>query len=81
MRFFTSATVALVVGAVEILNVVISLIEMEPEIFAAIGADQQARKHILLALYRLALTGFVVALTRAMGGISQSMAISLGFCL
>jgi hypothetical protein len=46
---------AVVVGAVEILNIMVALIEMEIEIAAAIGAPQKAGKHIFLAVKGLAL--------------------------
>ena len=44
----TGAAVALVVGAVEILDLRIALIEMKVKVAAAISADQQAGKHIVI---------------------------------
>ena len=45
MRRAASTPVALIVGAVEILDFRIALIEVEMQVVAAIGTDQQARKH------------------------------------
>ena len=44
----TGAAVALVVGAVEILDLRIALIEMKVKVAAAIGADQQAGTYCVL---------------------------------
>ena len=48
-------TVALVVGAVEILDVGVALIEMEVKIVSAIGTNQKAGEHIALPLMGAAL--------------------------
>ena len=52
------AAIALVVGAVEILDLRIALIEVKVKVAAAIGADQQAGKHIVLSIVGAALTDF-----------------------
>ena len=52
------ATIALVVGAVEILDLRIALIEVKVKVTAAIGADQQAGKHIVFSVVGAALTDF-----------------------
>ncbi len=52
------AAVALVVGAVEILDLRIALIEVEVKVAAAIGADQQAGKHIVFSVVGAALADF-----------------------
>ena len=52
------AAVALVVGAVEILDFRITLIEVKVKVAAAIGADQQAGKHIVFSVVGAALTDF-----------------------
>ena len=49
----TGAAVALVVGAVEILDLRIALIEMKVKVAAAISADQQAGKHMMDIQFRL----------------------------
>ena len=54
----TGAAVALVVGAVEILDLRIALIEVKVKVAAAIGADQQAGKHIVFSIVGAALTDF-----------------------
>ena len=46
----TGSPVALIVGAVEILNLRVALVEMEMEVVAAVRADQQAGEHIPLPL-------------------------------
>ena len=51
----TGPTVALVVGAVEILDVGVALIEMEVKIVSAIGTNQKAGEHIALPLMGAAL--------------------------
>ena len=48
-------TIALVVGAVEILDVGIALIEMEVQVVPAIGANQKAGEHIAFPLMGAAL--------------------------
>lgn len=53
-----SAAVALIIGTVEISDFRVSLIEMEMQVVSAIGTDQQAGKHILLALVGSALADF-----------------------
>ena len=58
MRGGTGASIALVVGAVEILDIGIALIEMEVEIAATIGTHQQAGKHIAFPIARAALADF-----------------------
>ena len=52
------AAIALVVGAVEILDLRIALIEVKVKVAAAIGADQQAGKHIVFSIVGAALTDF-----------------------
>ena len=52
------AAVALVVGAVEILDLRIALIEVEVKVAAAISADQQAGKHIVFSVVSAALADF-----------------------
>ena len=52
------AAIALVVGAVEILDLRIALIEVKVKVTAAIGADQQAGKHIVFSIVGAALTDF-----------------------
>ena len=52
------AAIALVVGAVEILDLRIALIEVKVKVAAAIGADQQAGKHIVFSVVGAALTDF-----------------------
>ena len=54
----TGAAVALIVGAVEILDLRIALIEVKVKVAAAIGADQQAGKHIVFSIVGAALTDF-----------------------
>ena len=53
-----SAAVALIIGTVEISDLRVSLIEVEMQVVPAIGTDQQAGKHILLALVGSALADF-----------------------
>ena len=52
------AAVALVVGAVEILDLRIALIEVKVKVAAAVGADQQAGKHIVFSVVGAALADF-----------------------
>ena len=52
------AAVALIVGAVEISDLRVSLIEMEMQVVYAIGTDQQTGKHILFAFIGTALADF-----------------------
>ena len=52
------AAVALIIGAVEISDFWVSLIEMEMQVVSAIGTDQQPGKHILFALVGAALADF-----------------------
>ena len=54
----TAPTVALIVGAVEILDLRVSLIEVEVKVAAAVGTDQQAGEHIVLAFVGAALADF-----------------------
>ena len=54
----TGAAIALVVGAVEILDLRIALIEVKVKVTAAIGADQQSGKHIVFSIVGAALTDF-----------------------
>ena len=54
----TTPTVALIVGAVEILDLRVSLIEVEVKVAAAVGTDQQAGEHIVLAFVGAALADF-----------------------
>ena len=58
MRRGTGTSIALVVGAVEILDIRIALIEMEVEIAATISTYQQAGKHIAFPIARAALADF-----------------------
>ena len=53
-----SAAVALIIGTVAISDLRVSLIEVEMQVVSAIGTDQQAGKHILLALVGSALADF-----------------------
>lgn len=55
MGGLAGATVTLVVGAVEILDFRVALIEVEMQIAAAVCADKQAREHIV---YSVAGTAF-----------------------
>ena len=48
-------TIAFVVGAVEILDVGVALIEMEVQVVPAVGADQKAGEHIAFSLMGTAL--------------------------
>ena len=48
-------TIALVVGAVEILDVGVALIEMEVQVVSAVGTDQKAGEHIAFSLMGAAL--------------------------
>ena len=50
MRGGTGPPVALVVGAVELFDLRVALVEMEVEVVAAVRTDQKAGKHMLLAL-------------------------------
>ena len=52
----TSSTVALVVGAVEILDLRVALVEMEVKVIAAVRTDQKAGKHMFLTFMSAALT-------------------------
>ena len=54
----TAPTVALIVGAVEILDLRVALIEMEVKIASAVSTDQKAGKHIVLAFVGAALADF-----------------------
>lgn len=49
----TSPPAAVVVGAVEVFDIVISLIEMEVQVMTAIRTNQQAAEHITFAVLRL----------------------------
>ena len=60
------AAIALVVGAVEILDLRIALIEMKVKVAAAISADQQAGKHIVFSIVGAALTDFAPLLLHQM---------------
>lgn len=57
-----SRPVALVVGTTEIPDFRVFLIEMIPQVVAAIGTDQQAGKHIFLAVACFTLTGLAALL-------------------
>ena len=52
------AAITLVVGAVEILDLRIALIEVKVKVAAAIGADQQAGKHIVFSAVGAAFADF-----------------------
>lgn len=54
----TAPTVALVVGAVKILDVGVALIEMKVQIVPAVGTDQKPGEHIALAFVGAALANF-----------------------
>ena len=54
----TGAAVALIVGAVEILDLRIALIEVKVKVAAAVGADQQSGKHIVFSVVGTALADF-----------------------
>jgi hypothetical protein len=54
----TAPAVALIVGAVEILDLRVALIEMEAKIAATISADQKAGEHVMLAFVGAALADF-----------------------
>ena len=54
----TAPTVSLIVGAVEILDLRVSLIEVEMKITAAVGTDQQTGEHVVLAFVGAALANF-----------------------
>ena len=54
----TVPTITFVVGTVEILDLWVSLIEMEVKIAAAISTDQQTGEHIVLAFVSTALVDF-----------------------
>ena len=54
----TAPTVALIVGAVEILDLRVTLIEVEVKIAAAVGTDQQTREHVVLAFVGATLADF-----------------------
>ena len=58
MRRSTGAAIALVVGAVEILDLRIALIEVKVKVATAIGADQQAGKHIVFPVVGATLADF-----------------------
>ena len=49
----TGALSAVVIGTVEILNIAVSLIEVEMKITSAIGTDEQTGKHIVLRILPL----------------------------
>ncbi len=55
-------TVALVVGAVEILDVGVALIEMKVQVVSAISTDQQAGKHIAFPFVGTALADLAALL-------------------
>ena len=54
----TAPTVVLVIGAVEILDLRVALIEMEAKIAAAVSTDQQAGEHIVLTFVGAAFADF-----------------------
>ena len=58
VRGSTAPMVALVVGAVEILNFRVSMVEMEVKIAAAVSTDQKAGEHIVPAIVGTALADF-----------------------
>ena len=53
MRGRTSASIGSVIGAVEVLNGLVWVIDVEPQGATAIGTIEQAAKHILLAVLLL----------------------------
>ena len=55
-------TIALVIGAVEILDVGVALIEMEVQVVPAVGADQKAGEHIAFPLMGAALADLATLL-------------------
>lgn len=60
----TAPTITFVVGTVEILDLWVSLIEMEVKIAAAISTDQQTGEHIVLIFVGTALADFAPLLLR-----------------
>ena len=54
----TGPPVALVVGAVKILDIGVALVEMEVEVIATIGTHQQTGKHIAFSIVSAALPYF-----------------------
>ena len=58
----TGPTVALVVGAVKILDVGVALIEMKVQVVSAISADQKAGEHIALPFVGAALADLAALL-------------------
>jgi len=54
----TGAAVALIVGAVEIHDLWIALIEVKVNVEAAVGADQQSGKHPVFSDVGMALADF-----------------------
>ena len=58
MGGLAGATVALVVGAVEILDFRVALIEVEMQIAAAVCADKQAGEHIVFSVAGTAFAHF-----------------------
>ena len=57
-----STAVSLVVGAVEILDLRIALIEVKVKVAAAVGTDQQAGKHVVFSVVGTALADFATLL-------------------
>lgn len=54
----TGPAVALVIGAVKILDLWVSLIEMEMKVAAAVGTDQESGEHIVFTLIGAAFADF-----------------------
>jgi hypothetical protein len=57
MRCRTIAAPGVVARTVEIFDVAVALIEVIPEVVAAVGADEKAAEHILLAVFGRTLAG------------------------
>ena len=52
------STRTVIVGAIEVTNFVVALVEMEMQIASAISANQQSGEHILFSILTFALPGF-----------------------
>ena len=58
MGRWAGSTRAIIVGAIEVTNFVVALVEMEMQIASAIRANQQSGEHILFSILTFALPGF-----------------------
>ena len=52
------STRTVIIGAIEVTNFVVALVEMEMQIASAISANQQSGEHILFSILTFALPGF-----------------------